>query len=91
MLSKSSADSGDEDPYIVASASSDGVIRVWDMRMVNKGKPNPLTEVNTKSRLTCLAGSSIRCECAFCLFFFLISRFEVEYVDLPCFLSAVPC
>lgn len=65
VLSKSSSDSGDEDPYIVASASSDGVIRLWDMRMANKGKPNPLTEVNTKSRLTCLAGSSIRCEAAF--------------------------
>ncbi|KAL8468530.1 hypothetical protein ACS0TY_031660 [Phlomoides rotata] len=60
VLSKSSSDSGDEDPYLVASGSSDGVIRLWDMRMANKEKPNPLTEVNTKSRLTCLAGSSIR-------------------------------
>ncbi|KAI3455977.1 hypothetical protein Pfo_012640 [Paulownia fortunei] len=60
VLSKSSDDSGEEDPYIVASASSDGVIRVWDVRMANKGKPNPLAETNTKSRLTCLAGSSIR-------------------------------
>ncbi|KAG8385256.1 hypothetical protein BUALT_Bualt03G0023100 [Buddleja alternifolia] len=60
VLSKSNNDSGEEDPYIVASASSDGVIRVWDVRMANKGKPNPLTEANTKSRLTCLAGSSIK-------------------------------
>ncbi|KAJ8642162.1 hypothetical protein MRB53_018856 [Persea americana] len=45
-------------PYLLASASSDGVIRVWDVRMVGKEKPSPLAEVNTKSRLTCLAGSS---------------------------------
>lgn len=61
VLSKSS-DSGEEDPYIVASASSDGVIRIWDVRMANKEKTNPLAEANTKSRLTCLAGSSIKCE-----------------------------
>lgn len=54
--------SGD-DPYLVASASSDGVIRVWDVRMAIKEKPNPLAEVNTKSRLTCLSGSSLKCEC----------------------------
>ncbi|KAG6382903.1 hypothetical protein SASPL_157378 [Salvia splendens] len=58
VLSKSSADSGAEDPDLVASASSDGVIRVWDVRMAVEGKP--LSEVHTKSRLTCLAGSSIR-------------------------------
>ncbi|KAJ4976695.1 hypothetical protein NE237_001801 [Protea cynaroides] len=54
---------GDDDnvvPYLVASASSDGVIRVWDVRMTNKDKPNPLVEACTKSRLTCLAGSSIK-------------------------------
>lgn len=50
-------------PYLLASASSDGVIRVWDVRMVGKEKPSPLAEVNTKSRLTCLAGSSSKCEC----------------------------
>ncbi|PIN10688.1 WD40 repeat-containing protein [Handroanthus impetiginosus] len=60
VLSKSVDDLGEEDPYIVASASSDGVIRTWDVRMVNKGNPNPLAEANTKSRLTCLAGSSIK-------------------------------
>ncbi|KAB5529257.1 hypothetical protein DKX38_019338 [Salix brachista] len=43
----------------LASASSDGVIRVWDLRMSMKEKPNPLAEANTKSRLTCLAGSSL--------------------------------
>lgn len=68
MLSKSSADSGTENPYLVASAASDGVIRVWDVRKAVEGKP--LTEVHTKSRLTCLAGSSIRCESAFCLLVF---------------------
>lgn len=48
----------EEYPYLVASASSDGNIRVWDVRM----KSNPLAMANTKSRLTCLAGSSIKCE-----------------------------
>ncbi|KAL3833664.1 hypothetical protein ACJIZ3_008400 [Penstemon smallii] len=48
------------DPYIVASASSDGVIRVWDVRTMGPGKPNPIAEANTKSRLTCLAGSSFK-------------------------------
>lgn len=65
MLSKSSGESGVEDPYIVASASSDGVIRVWDVRRADEGKP--LSEVNTRSRLTCLAGSSVRSKSAFCL------------------------
>lgn len=50
----------DDDPYIVSSASSDGVIRVWDVRMVVKEKPKPLAETDTKSRLTCLAGTSIK-------------------------------
>ncbi|KAG9439361.1 hypothetical protein H6P81_019526 [Aristolochia fimbriata] len=49
-----------EDSYLIASASSDGVIRVWDMRMVHKEKPNSLAEANTKSRITCLAGSSLK-------------------------------
>lgn len=62
LLSKSDGAMGEEDPYLVASASSDGVIRVWDVRMANKEKSVPLTEVKTKSRLTCLAGSSFRCE-----------------------------
>ncbi|KAK8919354.1 hypothetical protein KSP39_PZI021144 [Platanthera zijinensis] len=43
----------------LASASSDGVIRIWDLRMISKEKANPLAESKTKSRLTCLAGSSI--------------------------------
>lgn len=61
MLSKSEGAS-DDDLYIVASASSDGIVRVWDTRMVSKEKTNPLAEANTKSRLTCLAGSSIACK-----------------------------
>ncbi|CAI9773414.1 unnamed protein product [Fraxinus pennsylvanica] len=54
VLSKIS-DSGEEDPYIVASASPDGVIHIWDVRVVNKEKTNPLAEANTRSKLTCLA------------------------------------
>lgn len=65
VLSQSSEE--EANPYMVASASSDGVIRVWDVRMVRNGKPNPLAETNTKSRLTCLAGSSIKCESALLL------------------------
>lgn len=61
MLSKIDGSSDDE-PFLVASASSDGIIRVWDVRMATKDKPTPLAEANTKSRLTCLAGSSIKCE-----------------------------
>lgn len=62
VLSKSDGLTAEEDPYLVASASSDGVIHVWDVRMANKEKSDPLTEVKTKSRLTCLAGSSFRCK-----------------------------
>ncbi|XP_058098297.1 uncharacterized protein LOC131243169 [Magnolia sinica] len=58
--SRSSSDEDAELPYLVASASSDGVIRVWDVRVAKKEKPNPLTEAKTKSRLTCLAGSSVK-------------------------------
>ncbi|KAI3719690.1 hypothetical protein L6452_20592 [Arctium lappa] len=59
VLSKIDGTSDDE-PFLVASASSDGIIRVWDVRMANKEKTNPLAEANTKSRLTCLAGSSVK-------------------------------
>ncbi|XP_073048233.1 uncharacterized protein [Primulina eburnea] len=60
VLSKSCDGSGEDDPVIVASASSDGVIRIWDVRMIHEGKPIPVAEANTKSRLTCLSGSSIK-------------------------------
>lgn len=63
VLSKSDDATGD-DPFIVASASSDGIVRVWDVRMVAaKGEISPLAQADTKSRLTCLAGSSLKCEC----------------------------
>lgn len=67
VLHKNSDGDAEDHQHIVASASSDGVIRVWDVRMTNKDKPNPLAEVNTKSRLTCLAGSSIKCESSFAI------------------------
>ncbi|KAL2971269.1 hypothetical protein AAZX31_15G185400 [Glycine max] len=57
-LTESDGATGDDDPYLVASASSDGIIRVWDVRMAAREKP--LTEHNTRSRLTCLAGSSLK-------------------------------
>ncbi|KAF7834471.1 p21-activated protein kinase-interacting protein 1-like [Senna tora] len=60
VLTKSDDASSGDDPYLVASASSDGVIRVWDVRMASKEKSNPLAEAKTKSRLTCLAGSSLK-------------------------------
>lgn len=59
-LTESDGATGDDDPYLVASASSDGIIRVWDVRMAAREKP--LTEHNTRSRLTCLAGSSLKCK-----------------------------
>lgn len=62
VLSRSMDPIETDEPYLVASASSDGVIRVWDVRMAVKEKPYPLAEANTKSRLTCLAGTSLKCE-----------------------------
>jgi protein MAK11 len=53
---------GSELSTLVASASSDGVISIWDARMTGNEKPTPLAEVNTKARLTCLAGSSLKCK-----------------------------
>ncbi|KAL5659500.1 hypothetical protein ACJX0J_032663, partial [Zea mays] len=45
---------------LISSASSDGVIRIWDIRTIGNGKPTPLAEANTKARLTCLAGTSLK-------------------------------
>ncbi|KAH9312095.1 hypothetical protein KI387_027130, partial [Taxus chinensis] len=57
--SKTSIES-DENPYFVASASSDGFVRVWDIRMVNKENPTPVNETDSKARITCLAASTIK-------------------------------
>lgn len=62
VLTRNDNEGASEDPYLVASASSDGIIRVWDMRMAAKENAKPLAEANTKSRLTCLAGSALKCE-----------------------------
>lgn len=78
VLSHGDGASSKEDPYIIASASSDGVIRVWDVRMANMEKPNPLSEAKTKSRLTCLAGSSFRCEYEIFAAFWLCFQFFVK-------------
>ncbi|RDX63307.1 p21-activated protein kinase-interacting protein 1-like protein, partial [Mucuna pruriens] len=60
MLTDNDGATGDDDPYLVASASSDGIIRVWDVRMTAREKP--LAEYNTHSRLTCLAGTCLKCK-----------------------------
>lgn len=62
VLTDSDGDTGVDDPYLVASASSDGTIRVWDVRMAATEKPTPLAECKTQSRLTCLAGSCLKCK-----------------------------
>lgn len=46
-------------PNHVATASSDGFIKVWDTRLIRRDQdgrtaPAPLFEVDTKARLTCL-------------------------------------
>ncbi|CAN6445354.1 unnamed protein product [Victoria cruziana] len=52
---------GGDPSYMVATASSDGVVKVWDMRMASNGRqPLPLAQAETTSRLTCLACSSVR-------------------------------
>jgi protein MAK11 len=53
---------GSELSNLIASASTDGVIRIWDVRTIGNGKPTPLAEANTKARLTCLAGTSLKCK-----------------------------
>ncbi|KAJ1437019.1 WD40/YVTN repeat-like-containing domain superfamily [Sesbania bispinosa] len=60
VLTDSDGATGGDDPYLVASASSDGTIRVWDVRMAATEKPNPLAECKTQARLTCLAGSCMK-------------------------------
>lgn len=62
VLTDSDGAAGSDDPYLVASASSDGVIRVWDVRMAATEKTNPVAECKTQSRLTCLAGTSLKCK-----------------------------
>lgn len=75
-----------ETPNILASASSDGVIRIWDLRMIAKEKPSPLSEANTKSRLTCLAGSSMKRECF--AFTFLREKIELK-LQMQCLILII--
>eukprot|EP00250_Pteridium_aquilinum_P014597 c22084_g1_i1 orf=550-1677(-) len=45
----------------VASASSDGCIRVWDTRLIKNGDDaSPVMEAETKARLTCLVACSVK-------------------------------
>ncbi|CAN8243785.1 unnamed protein product [Cochlearia groenlandica] len=60
VLTRDDSEGASENPYLVASASSDGIICVWDVRMASKENAKPLAETNTKSRLTCLAGSAFK-------------------------------
>ncbi|MCO5557964.1 hypothetical protein L7F22_011538 [Adiantum nelumboides] len=47
--------------YKVASASSDGCVRVWDTRLIKNGDdPSPVMEAETKARLTCLVACSVK-------------------------------
>ncbi|KAG6503935.1 hypothetical protein ZIOFF_036259 [Zingiber officinale] len=61
LKNRSMSETSDES-NLIAFASSDGMIHVWDARMIAKDKPNHLAEADTKSRLTCLAGSFKKCE-----------------------------
>lgn len=61
VLSKSCGDAEEEDPCIVSLPLSDGVVCTWYVQMVKEEKTSPLAEAHTRSRLTCLAGSSIKC------------------------------
>jgi len=70
VLTRNDSDGSLEDPYLIGSASSDGIIRVWDVRMAAKENTKPLAETNTKSRLTCLAGSALKCKFIFQNVFF---------------------
>lgn len=86
VISKGGDETFEDGPCIVASASSDGVIRVWDVRVANNINPTPLAEAKTKSRLTCLAGSSFRCmEIVLSVYIFRIC-FKVLFVILFSFI-----
>lgn len=56
VLGSKSTTESDDNPYFIASASSDGLVRVWDVRMLNRDNPAPLVETDSKARVTCLAG-----------------------------------
>ncbi|KAL5726788.1 hypothetical protein ACHQM5_000046 [Ranunculus cassubicifolius] len=88
LTNRSDAIEEADDPYLVASASSDGVIRVWDVRMAKKENSTPLAEANTKSRLTCLAGTSLKCK-LFDLKILLLLDFVLDFNCALAFSSAV--
>lgn len=52
------ASQGEESMTLLATASSDGLIRLWDLKEIlahPTTDPAHLAEYNTKSRITCLA------------------------------------
>lgn len=82
----------DDDPHVVASASTDGVIRVWDVRMTAiKDKPNPLAEANTKARLTCLAGSALKCTISFLFLLVLLYGFTFSFLSCILIICLICC
>lgn len=56
VLGSKSTTESDDNPYFIASASSDGIVRVWDVRMLNKDNSTPIIETDSKARITCLVG-----------------------------------
>ncbi|KAG6481496.1 hypothetical protein ZIOFF_058100 [Zingiber officinale] len=79
VLKNRSKSETSDDSNLIASASSDGMIRVWDARMIAKDKPNHLAEADTKSRLTCLAGSFKKCEFIAMIWLFKDSFTNLKY------------
>lgn len=60
VLGLKSTTESDDNPYFIASASSDGLVRVWDVRMLNRDNPSPIIETDSKARVTCLAGCTLK-------------------------------
>ncbi|GLJ54195.1 hypothetical protein SUGI_1161880 [Cryptomeria japonica] len=58
VLGPKTSTESDETPYLVASASSDGFVRIWDTRMVGTENPTPVFEIDSKARIICLAAST---------------------------------
>lgn len=85
----SKSDAGDESgelPHLVASASSDGLLKVWDTRMVSSEDgvaPVPLMQAETKARLTCLVSSSgVKSKFSSLLLLFYVMQFSLNHYPI---------